>query len=210
MQCQAKSRWCLLQNQLRCFGVSLISSSSSASLPSTSFHPLLQLLGLTDQELQEQMAKGHIYAFNMGNDNIIPFENFKVAGKELMKRNMPEVLDGSQTEAIFIPETPFPNIPRCVNKQEYEMRTVQALQFLRINQNKAEGDLGMVRGDQAESELFMELKKCYRDKKAVVFWGPKLRLPGKDRGAHQEFDFVIVDMELKKMSGVQGVVSELC
>ena len=29
------------------------------------------------------------------------------------------------------------------------------------------------------------------------FWGPKLRLPGKDKGSHQEFDFVVVDYKLK-------------
>ena len=66
--------------------------------PSTTPRPLLDLLGVTDQELQEQMARGHSYAFNMGNDNIISFQNFQEAAKLLMERNMPEVLHNTQTE----------------------------------------------------------------------------------------------------------------
>ena len=44
------------------------------------------------------MARGHSYAFNMGNDNIISFQNFQEAAKLLMERNMPEVLHNTQTE----------------------------------------------------------------------------------------------------------------
>ena len=87
---------CLLQCRqtgLPLFGVFLLSlSTSSSASPSYSLHPILQLLGFTDQELQEQMAKGHAYAFNMGNNNIIPFKDFREAVKVLMERNMPEVL----------------------------------------------------------------------------------------------------------------------
>jgi len=43
------------------------------------------------------MAKGHLYAFNMGNGNIIPFKDFLVAAKILMERNMPEVLNNCQS-----------------------------------------------------------------------------------------------------------------
>ena len=189
-----QKRRCLLHNNTTgnppFFGVSPLSPSSPAH-SSSSLHPCLQLMGLTDQELRQQMAKDHSYAFNMGNNNIIPFQNFQGAAKELMKRNMPEVLNNIQKEAVFMPNVHLPKMPSVVDQQEYMMR------FLRINPTKADGDLGMARGDQAESELFMELKKFYRNKKVVVFWGLKLRLPGKDRGAHQEFDFVIVDRELK-------------
>ena len=34
--------------------------------------PLLDLLGVDDQELQDQMAKGHPYAFNMGSGKSMP------------------------------------------------------------------------------------------------------------------------------------------
>ena len=44
---------------------------------------MLQLLGLSDQELLEQIAKGHSYAFNMGNNNIIPFQDFQEAAKQV-------------------------------------------------------------------------------------------------------------------------------
>ena len=42
-------------------------------------------------------------------------------------------------------------------------------------------DLQVARGDLAEKELFQELKKFYKNKKVVIFWGPKLRLPGKSK-----------------------------
>ena len=54
------------------------------------------------------------------------------------------------------------------------------------------------------SLLFKELQKFYKNKKVVVFWGPKLRLPGKGKGAHQEFDFVIIDMVLKAVIGIES------
>ena len=68
------------------------------------------------------MAKGHSYAFNMGNKNIIPFKDFLVAAKVLMERNMPDVLHNRQTEAVFMPETHLPNMPRVIDEQRYEAR----------------------------------------------------------------------------------------
>ena len=137
----ASSRCCPLQNS---FGVSILSPPSSPHrhymavwypilqllsllqipflfifsmlfppAPRTS-HPLLQLLGLSDQELQEQMSDGHSYAFNMGNNNIIPFQDFMKAAKVLMERNMSEVLHNRQMEAVFMPETHLPNMPRML------------------------------------------------------------------------------------------------
>ena len=95
---------------------------------------MLQLLGLSDQELQEQMAKGHSYAFNMGNNNIIPFQDFQEAAKVLMERNMPEVLHNRQTEAVFMPEAHLPDMPRVVDEPRYTARKKKladsALKFL--------------------------------------------------------------------------------
>ena len=150
----AQSRCCPLQSPrtgLPSFGIALLSPSSSAS-SSTSPHPLLHLLGLTDQELQEQMAKGHIYAFNMGNNNIIPFRNFQEAGKVLLKRNMPEVLDGSQTVAVFMPEAHLPSNPMVVDEQSYQAKKMRldapSLKFLGMIQGTQ--DSQNARGDLAE------------------------------------------------------------
>merc|ERR1719270_3109174 len=166
---------CPLRNTktgLPSFRVSLLSPSSSSSSP----HPMLQLLGLSDQELQEQMAKGHSYAFNMGNSYIIPFQDFEEAAKVLMERNMPDILHNTQTEAVFMPETHLPNMPRVVDEQRYEARKKKLdeteLQFLRMRAGTE--DLQVARGDLAENELFKELIKFYKRKKVVVFWGPKL------------------------------------
>ena len=80
------------QTGLSFFGVSLLSpsassSASSSSSPSASSsasspHPFLHLLGLSDEDLQKQLTKDHSYAFNMGNNNIIPFKDFKEAVEE--------------------------------------------------------------------------------------------------------------------------------
>merc|ERR1719365_17501 len=76
------------------------------------------------------------------------------------------------------------------------------LKFLGMKQGTE--DSQVERGDLAEKELFKELKKFYKNKKVVVFWGPKLRLPGKGKGSLQEFDFVIVDLELKAVIGIES------
>ena len=152
------------------------------------------------------MAKGHSYAFNMGNKNIIPFKDFLVAAKVLMERNMPDVLHNRQTEAVFMPETHLPNMPRVVDEKEYQAKKMKLdetnLQFLQMKPGTQ--DSHVARGDIAEKELFGELKKFYKNRKVVVFWGPKLRLPGGGKGRVQEFDFVIVDMELKAIIGIES------
>ena len=190
------------------FGISMLSPcpfSSSASF-SSSLHPFLQLLGLSDQELQEQMAKGYSYAFNMGNNNTIPFQDFQEAVKVLMERNMPDVLLNRQKEAVIMPETHLPNMPRVVDEQSYREKKMQldasSLKLLEMKQGKE--DLQVARGDLVEKALFQELHKFYKNNAVVVFWGPKLRLPGKDKGSHQEFDFVIIDLMLKAVIGIES------
>ena len=60
---------------------------------------MLQLiLGLSDLELQEHMAKDHSYDFD-----IILFKNYQEATRVLMERNMPDILHNSQTETVFMP-----------------------------------------------------------------------------------------------------------
>merc|ERR1719458_856441 len=109
-------------------------------------------------------------------------------------------------EAVFMPETHLPNMPRVVDEPRYQTRKrkldATQLQFLGMKQGTE--DSQVARGDLAEKELFQELKKFYKNKKVVVFWGPKLRLPGKGKGSHQEFDFVIIDLELKAVIGIES------
>ena len=72
--------------------------------PTPSPPPLPRLLGFNgDMQLQEQMAKGHGYGFNMGHGKIIPFKDYKEAAEALMERNFPEILHDRQTEVVFIP-----------------------------------------------------------------------------------------------------------
>ena len=75
-------------------GVSLL-------LPSPNPRPILDLLGSTDQELQEHMAKGHPYEFNMGHGKV--FKDYKQTANALMERNMSAVLHNKQTGVFFIP-----------------------------------------------------------------------------------------------------------
>merc|ERR1719370_847393 len=142
----ANSHCCPLKNS---FEVSLLSPVFSTS---SSPHPMLQLLGLSDQELQEQMAKGHSYAFNMGNNNIISFQDFQEAAKVLMERNMPDILHNTQTEAVFMPETHLPNMPRVVDEQRYQTRKrkLDAVQLQNLEMKQGTEDLQGARGDLAE------------------------------------------------------------
>ena len=80
------------------------------------------------------MVKDNLYAFHMGNNNIIAFQDIQLVLKTLMERTMPEVLHNRQTEAVFMPETYLPNMPRVVDEQRYKARKGnlldRALQFL--------------------------------------------------------------------------------
>ena len=97
------------------------------------------------------MAKGHSYAFNMGNNRIIPFKDFQEAGKVLMERNMSEVLDNTQTGAVFMPETHLPDMPRVLDPQRYQaLLDPKTLESLKM---KGDGDLRVAKSDLMEKEL---------------------------------------------------------
>ena len=119
---------------------------------------------------------------------------------------MPEVLHNRQKEAVFLPETHLPNMPRVVDEQRYQARKRKLdeteLQFLGMK--KGTEDSHVATGDLAEMELSEELHKFYKNKEVVVFCGPKLRLPGKGKGDNQEFDFVIIDLKLKTVIGIES------
>merc|ERR1712223_1350269 len=123
-----------------------------------------------------------------------------------MERSMHNILHNTQTEAVFMPETHLPNMPRVVDEQRYEARKKnlldRTLQFLRMRAGTE--DLQVATHDHAETELSEELHKFYKNKEVVVFCGPKLRLPGKGKGDHQEFDFVIIDLKLKTAIGIES------
>ena len=91
--------------------------------PSASPRPLPDLLGLTtDLQLQEQMAKGHPYEFNMGHGQVIPFQDYKEAAKALMERNMPDILHDRQTRALFVPDSNLPKMPHIVDLGEFRAK----------------------------------------------------------------------------------------
>ena len=106
--------------QLRCCPVAGI--GIHALTPSSSPLRLPRLLGLTDLQLQEQMAKGHGYGFNMGHGRIIPFKDYKEAAEALMERNFPDILHNRQTEVVFIPETHLPKMPHIVDLPEFQAK----------------------------------------------------------------------------------------
>ena len=170
--------------------------------PSPSPRTLPELLGIPDLELQEQMAKGHPYAFNMGHGKMIPFKDYNEAGEVLMERNMPEVLHNIQTKAVFLPETHLPKMPRVVDLEEFEEKkksfTSEALAFLGMKRGRE--DITNTIGDISENELSDALKNFYdraSDTKVLVLQGCALRAPRKGRGGIQENDIVIVDFQRK-------------
>ena len=125
--------------------------------PSSSPLPLPRLLGLSDQQLQEQMAKGHGYGFNMGHGRIIPFKDYKEAAEALMERNFPEILHNRQTKVVFIPETHLPKMPHIVDLHDYEAKKASfsermlaffGLKMGREDITNASGDLRALRCPQ--------------------------------------------------------------
>ena len=158
------------------------------------------------------MAKGHPYAFNMGHGIIIPFKDYKEAAAALMERNMPEVLTGHQTKAVFVPETHLPKMPRVTDLEQFEERkkrfTDGALAFLGMKPGRE--DVTNTIGDVTENELTEALKKFYDQnsgKKVVVLQGCVLRTLRKGKGGIQENDVVIVDYERKVVICIESKAS---
>ena len=83
--------------------------------PSSTSRPLLHLLGLTDQQLQDHLAEGHPYGFILGHGKNMAFKDYKKAAHFLMERNFPDIAHDRQTKAIFIPETHLPKMPRIMD-----------------------------------------------------------------------------------------------
>ena len=173
--------------------------------PTSSPRPLPDLLGFgNDQQLQEHMAKEHSYEFNLGHGKL--FKDYKEAAKALMERNMPEVLDGTQTEAIFLPETHLPRMPRILDVEAYRQQkknfTAEQLEFLEIPEGNE--DIDNCAGERVEQEFSVELRKFYSraaGTKVVILQGPTLR---KRKGGNQEFDFVIIDLERKAIICIES------
>ena len=83
----------------------------------------------------------------------------------MMKRNMPKVLNNTQTEAEFMPEAHLPDMPRIVDEQEYSAKKMRLdksdLELLEMKSGTQ--DSQVARGDLVEKELFIELKKFSYD-----------------------------------------------
>ena len=192
-------------------GVSLL-------VPSANPRPLLGLLGDTDQELQERMAKGHPYAFNMGNGNNISYQNYQEVTKALMERNLPDVWHNRQTEVVFMPEAHMPKMPRVVDMNRFEARKKMIREdvssppkFLEKMIKAGPGNMNVVKGDIAEQELMEVLHKFFGaavDKEVVVFQGPELRIPGTDKANDdkwcRENDVVIVNKKTKTVYNIES------
>merc|ERR1711884_283013 len=183
--------------------------------PSTP-QPLLDLLGLSDEQLREAMAKDHPYGFIMGHNRSIPFSNYKEAANALMGRTLPQILEDRQTEAVFMPDTHLPTAPRVVDMQKYEERKkdldVAAKENPKVLEelNMKPGppvELTRAKGDLAEKELVEKIKEYFAaspQKEVVVYQGPQIRKPGKGKGQKQENDVVIINKRIKTVSVIES------
>ena len=184
--------------------------------PPSNPRPLLNLLGLTDKQLREVMAKNHPYGFIMGHNRSIPFSNYKEAAKALMERNLPQLFEDKQREPVFMPETHLPTVPRVVDMQEYEERKKDLDAVAKENPKVLEEldmkpgppvELTLAKGDLAEKELMEKIKEYFAaspDKEVVVYQGPQIRKPGKGKGQKQENDVVIINKRLKTVSVIES------
>ena len=180
--------------------------------PASNPRSLLDLLGLTDEQLQEVMAKDHPYGFIMGHNRSIPFNNYKEAAKALMERNLPQIVEDKQSEVVFLPETHLPIEPRVVDMQGYSDRKKKLDKMAEENpevlneldmKSGSPVELTQAKGDLAEKELVQMIKDFFAaspDKEVVVYQGPQIRKPGKGKGQKQENDVVIINKRTKTVS----------
>merc|ERR1719312_2131188 len=67
----------------------------------------------------DKMKKIHSYIFDMGAGQC--FQNYEDAEDALIKRNLPDISNDCQQNAVFLPETFLPKVPRAVYPtEEYE------------------------------------------------------------------------------------------
>ena len=136
--------------------------------------------------------------FKMGNGKFT--EDIEEAKDHLMKRNYPEIENGTQNGPIFIPETSLPekyyrgvdpeNFPKKV-KQLHD--TTGKEEFTKLKSAKEE--MSVFEGEHAERIFFDEIHRVL-DSKSVVLNGvklPQLSEPNQD----QESDFLVIDSERK-------------
>ena len=142
----------------------------------------------------------------MGSGKIISYQNNEEAAEVLMERNMPDVLHNRQTEAHL------PKIPRVVDVEKYVVNkkslAERDLSFLGIK--KGTEDIANALGDIAERDLSQELKKFFAKpggKNVVILQGGNFRVPGKSKGAIEEHDFIIIDMEHKLIICIESKVT---
>merc|ERR1719410_299072 len=116
------------------------------------------------------MAKDHPYGFLMGHNKKIPFSNYKEAAKALMERNLPQIVEDRQTEAVFMPETHLPTVPRVVDMQKYEEKKKDLDVAAKENPKVLEEldmkpgppvELTQAKGDLAEKELMEKIKEFF-------------------------------------------------
>ena len=135
--------------------------------PPNNPRPLLELLGLSDEQLREQMSKDHPYGFHMGHNRNFPFNKYEEAAEALMKRNLPEILEDKQTEVVFMPETHLPVEPRIVDMQRYSKIKKELDKLSEENPDVLEQldmkpgppvELTLAKGDLEEKEMVDSLK----------------------------------------------------
>ena len=150
-------------------------------------------MGLDDQDLLENMNKGHQHIFNMGGGKL--YNNYRDAEEELLERNMPEIYNDQQKNAVFIPETYLPKVPRAVDENKYDKKKEK----LNTNEKKyLEVKAGEdIKGDLVELSLSEALKACMATEEVVVLQGPEFKTPGTTKTKNEEHDFVIVMKKLK-------------
>ena len=143
------------------------------------------------EKFLEESEVGKIYNLGSGTKTT----KCEDAADLLLKRNYPEINNGSQTSTIFIPETFLREIAGCVDLQLY----LEKLDKGNLNDDdiwRFNNVLGKQKGDFTERKFFDEFKKVLRDKKVVVFHSPRLLTP-ESKANQQESDFIIINQDQK-------------
>ena len=132
---------------------------------------------------------------------------------------MPDVLHDKQTKVIFLPETHLPKKPRVVDlkrflerrKKLHELPSPKPEALAKLLKRPADcqaKDQDIIKGDITEKELMEELKKFFvaaDDQEVVVFFGPELKIPGKE--GKTEHDVIVVHKSTRTIYVIEAKTS---
>ena len=117
--------------------------------------------------------------------------------KILLRRNYPDVDDGTQTGAVFVPETFLPTISKYgITPIETNIELFQDnLLSIFPDEKDRTIELGRFKGSVAEMSFYEELKEVFKEKEVFILHGYSIR--EERTSQNREIDFIIINKKFR-------------